>query len=53
MNAAGQGAVDGVRAEALSKRPTVGSALQSCVVTSGTSLVGSRETSLKRVFSHF
>jgi hypothetical protein len=31
MNAAGQGAVDGGRAEVLSKRLTVGSALQSCV----------------------
>ena len=28
MNAAGQGAVDGVRAEVLSKRPAVGSVLQ-------------------------
>jgi hypothetical protein len=31
MNAAGQGAVDGVRAEVLLKRPTVGSVLQSYV----------------------
>jgi hypothetical protein len=31
MNTAGQGAVDRVRAEVLSKRPTVGSTLQSCV----------------------
>ena len=31
MNAAGQGAVDGVMAEVLSKRLAVGSALQSCV----------------------
>jgi hypothetical protein len=36
MNTAGQGAVDGVRAEVLSKRPAVGSA----------------EISLKRVFLH-
>ncbi len=31
MNTAGQGAVDGVRAEVLSKRTAVGSALQSSV----------------------
>jgi hypothetical protein len=43
MIAAGLGAVDGVRAEVLSKRPTVGSALQSCI--SKIEIEGDREVS--------
>ena len=41
MNAAGQDAVDGVRAEVLLERLTVGSALRSCV--SKIEIEGSRE----------
>jgi hypothetical protein len=41
MKAAGQGVVDGVRTGVLSKGPTVGSALQSCV--SGIEMEGDRE----------